>query len=253
MAHTLEDFCALLDQTTTPDEVWTLVNNFVQSFGFDWAMYGFAEKPNKPDGRLSLAGAWASYPREWMEHYNESGYATYDGSIRHIINGPLFQPCYMGIDFPIPCIPTTLRPKAQRIRNETSEFGMRSGMAFPLRWGGRYGYAGFSVASRLTGVEFQKVVLEHGTILKYASAFAHLRIQSMREAENDSVQPQFTQREIECLQHVAFGLKSNVIAHKMGCTEKSVNHILEHARKKLNAKKTVEAVAKAISMGIVKI
>jgi DNA-binding CsgD family transcriptional regulator len=59
-------------------------------------------------------------------------------------------------------------------------------------------------------------------------------------------------RESECLLWTSYGLRSKEIAEKLGITTKTVEHHLAKAKDKLGSKNRVEAVMKAVSLGLIR-
>ncbi|MEO5336557.1 MAG: LuxR C-terminal-related transcriptional regulator [Magnetospirillum sp. WYHS-4] len=59
-------------------------------------------------------------------------------------------------------------------------------------------------------------------------------------------------REAECLLWTAYGLRSKEIAEKLGITTKTVEHHLAKAKDKLGSKNRVEAVMRAVSLGLIR-
>lgn len=59
-------------------------------------------------------------------------------------------------------------------------------------------------------------------------------------------------REAECLLWTAYGLRSKEIADKLGITTKTVEHHLAKAKDKLGSKNRVDAVMRAVSLGLIR-
>jgi len=62
-----------------------------------------------------------------------------------------------------------------------------------------------------------------------------------------------TQRELECLQGVALGLKSTKIAQRMCISERTVDHHIGNVMLKLEAPTRAAAVARALQAGLIDI
>ncbi|MBI1205728.1 MAG: hypothetical protein GC191_00410 [Azospirillum sp.] len=247
MQRALEDFCRQIDHARSADAIWVIADRFCRGLGFDWTLYGYGGHRNRSNDAFAFAGSWSSYPVEWMKHYLEQGYQDYDDGVRHCVGcGPSLAPHLTGIDLS----PTDRDPRALLITAETTEFGMRSGVALPMRWHGRHRIAGFGLASRLPGPEFQKILAEHGPILRMAMTYAHTRIQVLLEV-SAPFSISLTERERVCLQYAADGLLNKTIAVRLNLSAKAVAHLLDHARKKLAAANTTHAVAKAIALGAI--
>ncbi|MBT3791015.1 MAG: helix-turn-helix transcriptional regulator [Alphaproteobacteria bacterium] len=60
-----------------------------------------------------------------------------------------------------------------------------------------------------------------------------------------------TAREVECLQWCAKGKNSAEVGKILGITERTVNWHIDNAIRKTNCVNRVQAVAKAVSLGII--
>ena len=70
-------------------------------------------------------------------------------------------------------------------------------------------------------------------------------------ALRDVTMPNLTKREIDCLQWAALGKSSQDIAAILGLSTRGIEFHFESARKKLDAANRTQAVAIAVSIGII--
>jgi DNA-binding CsgD family transcriptional regulator len=63
--------------------------------------------------------------------------------------------------------------------------------------------------------------------------------------------PSLTPREIECLQWLARGLRQDALADKLSISKATVEMHVVNARKKLGAQTATQAVALALSRGVI--
>lgn len=62
---------------------------------------------------------------------------------------------------------------------------------------------------------------------------------------------QLTKRQVECLTYLMDGLTSKQISERMYLSEETVNEHITNAQTRLKAKNRLEAVIKAIKVGII--
>ncbi|WP_306115921.1 MULTISPECIES: LuxR family transcriptional regulator [unclassified Roseovarius] len=140
-----------------------------------------------------------------------------------------------------------------------SEHGFRSGIAFPVRLTGSERFGGFNLGSRLSQVDFRKMVVEKIDSLRLLCLVAHRRIEELSRPPPEAV-PGFrelmvapagqagllddlTPREREVLFLIAQGFSRKECARM--CTI-SVNTVSEYAKKaygKLGLRNRAEAAA----------
>ncbi|GLS27763.1 response regulator transcription factor [Marinibactrum halimedae] len=60
-----------------------------------------------------------------------------------------------------------------------------------------------------------------------------------------------SERQLEAIQHTSQGMQQKEIALRMNCSIKNVKNLLSEARFKMNARNTLEVVAKAAKAGLI--
>lgn len=77
------------------------------------------------------------------------------------------------------------------------------------------------------------------------------RLVSIGGMGREQVKVDLSEREIQCLNWTAAGKTSSEIADILGLSEHTVNHYLNHVAKKLDAVNRVQAVVKAMRLGLI--
>lgn len=101
------------------------------------------------------------------------------------------------------------------------------------------------------GKAFDAAMAEHGAALRLAAFYFH-RALAARELADDHVSDcVLSPRERECLLRLAQGMRAAQVADALGLSDRTVEHYLASARRKLEAATSTEAVAKAILLRII--
>jgi DNA-binding NarL/FixJ family response regulator len=92
------------------------------------------------------------------------------------------------------------------------------------------------------------------TIYHGGKCFSQRIVEKMIDAmeTSSSSQPNLSAKEIKILEFLKDGYTSREIANKLSISERTVRYHLENIFQKLNAKRRIEAVANAVSMGLIK-
>ncbi len=124
-----------------------------------------------------------------------------------------------------------------------NDFAMEKGISYPVT--GRNGELG--------GVSFSgdKLAIRREDVLSLhlLSQYAYRQLRNTKE-DNAVPQPQLSDRERDCLSWTAAGKTAAEIATILELSNHTVTHYLTSACKKLDATNRVQAVAKAIRLGI---
>ncbi|MEO9340719.1 helix-turn-helix transcriptional regulator [Mesorhizobium sp. SB112] len=119
-----------------------------------------------------------------------------------------------------------------------------SGIAFPVyAQNGQYGVVIFS--GRNIELQQQALYEIHGRCFSLFSAIIQIR------ASNEQKLPAISKREIECLRLTANGHTSEAIAALLKLSVHTANQYMTSAAQKLNAVNRMQAVAKALRLGLI--
>jgi len=119
-----------------------------------------------------------------------------------------------------------------------------SGMTIPL-WGPAGERCLFSISSDLSGADWLALKADSMHELHIISHFLHEKVLSARDLAVLSERPSLSRRERQCLEQLANGFIPKQIAARLAISESAVRLYLGSARRKLGAKTSRHAVAKA--------
>ena len=138
----------------------------------------------------------------------------------------------------------------RRVILTARESGMRAGFSCTFHKADQQGMGGWNIGSSLSSAEVEAIRKEHGIGLRLAALYAHERMKELRAYDEDEMCPALSPREHDCLAHLAAGLRTQQIADRLGIKPVTVELHVRRARTKLSAQTREQAVAKAISRGL---
>ncbi len=238
MEQSFADLLDALDQAGTPDEVWRVGRKWLVGAGVEWCLYTYTAERWEPGGQQRIR--YSSLPQTWMEHYAAQAFFRVDPAIRHCVDA--VTPMLTGID-----TPDRLNGSAWRLWEDALSAGFGGGMVIPLRLPGS-ALGGFSLVTGMVGHEFLAWHKKNG---RWAALAAHAIDQRVLTlAAPQAERPRLSPRERECLTWLAVGLRHDRIAEKLGITRPTVELHLANARRKLHARTREQALARAVTLGL---
>jgi LuxR family quorum sensing-dependent transcriptional regulator len=182
----------------------------------------------------------------WESHYREQGYFRHDALIQEMLasSDAVFWSDVQKR--------RRIGPDETRVLNEAGEYGLKNGFMAPL-----HNIDGSISAVLLMGrdVEADDPYLHAASWMLsvfYASAAQRLR----RDAREDSLRLELAHhlsgRQIECLKWASAGKSSHDISTILGISNRTVDEHLAVACRKLGVRTRVQAVAEALSYGVLK-
>jgi len=186
----------------------------------------------------------ATYSESWCRHYEHANYLDIDPVV------------IMGLTGLLPIDWSTFdrsEPRRKKFFGEAREFGVgRQGLTFPVR--GRGGeIALFSINSDLAPrewVAYKKVCIRDFQLLAH---YFHASITRLEAGQQPDFESRLSPREKECLQWAANGKTAWETSAILKISEATVRIYLDSARHKLESATKVQAVAKAIALGIINV
>jgi len=211
-----------------------------QKEGFDFAFLALV--PRHGMQLLEDAYVKSNYDPEWRRKYDQNNLANIDPTVSH---------CVMHTA-PIMWSPELFCTREQkRLYEAASSHGLRSGICLPIHGPrGEVGLLSF-INDEPPEAALQRKIVRHlprlsllrdivfETAVEYAS-----RVNPYKQP------PPLTRRELECLIWSAAGKSSWDIAKIIGRSESVVNYHFANIRLKFNVSTRREAVAKAVSLGL---
>jgi DNA-binding CsgD family transcriptional regulator len=130
---------------------------------------------------------------------------------------------------------------------EAHEAGLHAGLLVPLcgDYGSALPTAGIVMGSSLPEADIEKIVQDYAPMLVALAHVFHAGMIGELRRRRVGAKP-LSERERDCLQYAARGLRTTAIADRLNLSEATVELYLRNARRKLDAKTLAEAVARAI-------
>lgn len=206
-----------------------------KELGFDYCCYGI--RVPLPVSNPSVA-IFDTYPAGWMKHYQENNFIEIDPTVREGMtkSGLIVWP--------------EATVSAPRLWTDAHDFGLRVGVAHSS-WAahGVYGLLTLARSTEvLTPTEIDRLTLQ-------ASWFANLSHALMSEFLVPKLAPEasveLTPRECEVLCWTGEGKTAHEIGQILNISERTVNFHVNNVLLKLNATNKIQAVVKAIAIGLI--
>lgn len=240
MLQWLPDTINKIESSTTLDDIKEILINIQQTLKFDFILYGINLSNSLNEKNFISFG---TFPTKWMKKYEINNYASID---------PVYQHC-ISSNIPI-CWEKFYTDKDLKIRDffaDACTFGLLGGISL-----------GFKPANRESGIfsmAKEGVVKEKGeeycNAVLYMTAlqpYIHNAIQKLSiEYHKKSRHTKLTKRETECLSLIAKGKTAKEVAIALQISESTVTFHLKNSIEKLEVSNRVQAIARAIFMGII--
>ncbi len=238
VCHELID---LLSKADTVEDIHSVCSSLTDHLGFDRFLYG-ARLPTsliKPY-IITISG----YPDEWRTRYGCAGYISIDPTIAHCANHstPLSWDKIAQLEKEDSLV--------SQFMEEARDFGLKSGVSLPVH--SPHGESAMlSLASSKTHLQTKQDILEAMPHAQLFTAYLH---ENVRRIFSQQVLPlqrvELTSREKECLLWSAEGKTAWETAKILGVAERTIIFHLQNAAGKLNVVNRQQAVARAVSLGL---
>ena len=178
------------------------------------------------------------FPADWLRLYRERDYLAMDPAARMLFCGET------------PLIWSQLRryhrrPGDREFYGEAAARGLDDGFSFGARFTKSQSGSFFTCAGQ--GLTRHP---RHLTIIQYLMPHLHMAL-SKTHLGLLKQQPCLTPREVDVLNWLKFGKSGGDIAYQLGCSERVIKFHLSNAMRKLNANNRAQAVAVALSQGLI--
>lgn len=232
----------LLSKAGTVEAIHSTCSALCDQSGFDRFQYG-ARIPTsfvKPYYIFI-----SSYQNEWRDRYLAEGYMSIDPAVLY---------CATHLT-PFSWDRIKQQEKSDKtirqFMGEASEFGLNSGVSIPVH-SAQGEFAMFSMASSLDQERANTQIIE---VLPFVHLFTAYLHETVRKIFEKQVLPlskvQLTNRERECLLWTAEGKTAWEISQILKVSERTVVFHLQNVADKLNVVNRQQAVARAVSLGII--
>ncbi len=224
---------------TDPVSRWQALTASLANFGLTQINYAFLDFESA--SRMEARGdpAMSTMRRDWIEYYTERHYDMRDDAVAHIRQGNIHPMLWSLEQVP--------RLKSGHMNYEAGDAGLKSGLLVPLAGpaGSDLPGAAIMLGSGFNEAEFLKLIGSNGMALVGLAHLFHAGAVGELIRRRHNVQP-LSSRERDCLQLIARGLRVDAIGDRLAIATVTVELHLRSARRKLGAKTTAEAVARAL-------
>lgn len=230
-----QDSYEQLRSATNERQLFDRIAQFAKRLGFDYCCYGI--RVPLPVSNPSVA-IFDTYPEGWMKHYQESHFIDVDPTVRE------------GMTSSRLIIWPEATSNAPGLWTDARDFGLRVGVAHSS-WAAHGVYGLLTMARHadsLTPSEIDELTLQ-GSWLANLSHSLMSEFLVPRLAPEASVE--LTPRECEVLCWTGEGKTACEIGKILSISERTVNFHVNNVLLKLNATNKVQAVVKAIAMGLI--
>ncbi|MFD1156791.1 LuxR family transcriptional regulator [Roseovarius aestuarii] len=206
-----------------------------EKFGLDHVAYaGFNPISGTTHGHVT-------YDDEWTRHYAKKGFFKVDPTLNEARRSVA----------PVDWSRLEHNKNFTAVFRDAHDFGITdTGMTIPIR--GPFGdMGGLSVNSRLSQPEWRKLKQHIITDLQQVAANVHDLVMQSNPLMRALSAPHLSTREVEILQWTAAGKSQQDIGDILSISHRTVEVHLRSSRKKLQALTTVQAVGRAIALGLV--
>lgn len=240
MAKTFEDFIAKTSEAETPEEVFLVFQDALQSLGFDRVIYSLiTDHPslNQKAGH----GLQRNYPEDWMKYYAANGYEKKDPVPRYAFKTA--RPFTWG--WLTDSVPLTDEEK--RVMNEAAESKLLDGVGIPI-YGPNGEIAGVGLANAHGDVKPDKNKL---ALLKAMASQFHIAYSEKCIEQTSCKEVRLSRREREILLWMAEGKSDQTIADMLNISYPTVRFHIGNIYRKLDANERIFAVVKALRNGLI--
>lgn len=241
--RSLLDFTTELRAADTHEQAERVLSAEISKFGFLHFVYALI--PRNPNGDVDEYVNINTLDPDWMSFYIKERLYENDYAALHCVhsNHPLYwSKMHRQIEQGVITGPLS------KIALISREWGVGNGFTVPLKHIGQY-RAGISLiaAPDASVTEQDKLFSCHQPhLLALLDVFHALVDHRSLSVEHYKL----TQRQIEVLKWLAEGLLTDGVAHRLNISVDTVDKHLKKARQRLGAATTTQAVARAVSLGL---
>lgn len=223
------DALEALDGADTAGALLDRASGVLQSFGF--SAFILTRLPRPPASREPdvLINGW---PQGWTDRYAEAGHYLSDPVARHCLAS---NSAFDWTELP----QEMMFPRARRVAEEATEFGLMKGLCVPLHTA--LGVGGLSLAG--ADFDFEPGLRRIASLLAFRVALA-LEQETGREGSD-----RLTRRERDVLSWVAVGKTAAEIGIILSISDHTVGEHLKHIRRKLGTSNNAHSIVRALQTG----
>jgi DNA-binding CsgD family transcriptional regulator len=231
----LDGFFDRMETATGRDDLQSLITDLRDHYAVAHIVYHWVNS----DGAQYGVG---TYPIEWAQHYIARGYLRID---------PVIQGCFQRFH-PVEWKRLDWSGKAARaLLAEAIEYGLgNQGYSVPLR-GPNGQFALFTVNDTCADDAWREFCENNARDILMVAHYFNRKALEFEKPEDEKVPKPLSPREADALTFLALGYSRAQIAEMLDISEHTLRVYVESARFKLGAMNTTQAVARALSLGLI--
>ena len=242
----ISDFIEASNKAKTPEEVFSLYEKALATYGFDRIMYSALSDHPIYDS-VNSPSIMRNYPDDWISHYVEKGYVQKD-PVRPYCAGRRSPFVWKDMMSSV-----ELASEQERVMFEGEEAGLYDGLAVPLH--GPYGeLLGVGMASSIGGAVPDSPPSRSNLLstinlltIQFNNAYTALD----RQTDESAPPIHLTTREREVLHWCMKGKSNWAIGEILKISEHGVDFHMRNIFAKLNTDSRITAVVKAIRLSLI--
>lgn len=239
--HVLLEFAENLRSVSAVQDKWRLFDRTLKSYGFKAATYGLSTRLRT--GSVSQEVIYySSHAEDFVSTYIDEGLADHDYAVLHCAKSS--RPAlWSGIKYRYPTA------RSRMFREITEDFGIRDGLVIPFHDRHSHRISGLGLCFEIGAASQETALLPDtfDTVLRIATLFD----EEMRSPQALRQTYRLSPREIDCLTLICLGRINKEIADALNLADKTVEHYIRNAARKLRARNKHHAAAKAVMLGVV--
>ncbi|MDT9600245.1 helix-turn-helix transcriptional regulator [Sphingosinicella rhizophila] len=244
MTNALNGFLEALQAADGLDMKWGRLTEFMGGYGADVINYAVLNVLEVSREEASVT-QFSNMSSEWIDYYLDQRMDLSDPHVRYVRRGGM-APYRWNEQRTI----ALTSDDERKVLLLAKEAGLRSqiSMVAPDPLGLADPIGGMTIGSSLKGGEYFRAVTRKEDMLVAAAMLFHNHAIGEIGRQQVGARP-LTDRERDCIAYVASGLRTARIAERLGVSEVTVEMHLQNVRKKLRARTTPQAVARAMIFG----
>jgi LuxR family transcriptional regulator len=232
------------DEAEDANAVRARLSEVIDDLGFDFFTLIRQPGPESAAADIMLAGQW---PKGWPELYVKRKYATIDPTARylgHSQRGFRWRETMQAFEA------DPHRKRMERMMVDARRHGLEDGYVFPVH--GRRGLVGvLTVAGRTVDLSRSAMAMMDALAKKAFWDLLEAVDPAAHERLSRPVVLQMTNREMETLEYLGYGMTSNEMGATLGLSTHTVDWYMNGIQDKLRAKNRHHAVAIAFRLGLI--
>jgi DNA-binding CsgD family transcriptional regulator len=231
----------ILQKIEKPDDVLGVMERFQRAYGLAHMTF-LVTRFGISSNRYPLL--FTTYPRDWTELYADKNYFDVDPVIKNAESA--FLPYHWD----------SLRDNTPKSRaffeDARSHLVGRHGTTVPIR-AANGERSLFSVTSNRPARQWHRQRDPIAKELMVLACFFHEKIVTISGLRDAHKVVALSRRERQCLEHLARGMQGKQIAHALGISDSAVRQYIHSAKRKLGARTSSQAAARAGLIEIIRI